>query len=66
MVTQRISRKTAFRLAIVGTGSSVTEWARENGVSRTHLYLVLDGQRIASDELNAKIDALLATAKRVA
>lgn len=66
MVTKRTSRKTAFRLAIVSAGSSVTEWARENGVSRTHLYLVLDGQRTASDELNAKIDALLTDAQRVA
>lgn len=66
MGTHRISRKTQFRLAIVRAGTSVSEWARQNGVSRTHLYAVLDGERIASDELNAKIDALLIRAKKVA
>lgn len=66
MATHRTSRKTAFRLAIVSAGTTVSEWARENGVSRTHLYAVLDGDRIASEELNGKIDALIEQMKQVA
>lgn len=66
MATDRTSRKTAFRLAIVRAGTTVSEWARENDVSRTHLYAVLDGERVASEELNAKIDALIEAERQVA
>jgi hypothetical protein len=66
VATQRGNRKTAFRLAIVNAGTTVTDWARENEVSRVHLYAVLNGDRVGSAELNAKIDALIKTARRVA
>lgn len=55
----RISRKTAFRRALEDAGSSISEWARRNGVSRTHLYFVLDGERTPSVELDEKINAVL-------
>lgn len=66
MATQRTSRKKAFRIAVISAGTSVSEWARENEVSRTHLYAVLDGERVASDDLNAKIDALIRSTEQVA
>lgn len=59
MTTDRLTRKTAFRQALLGAGLTVTEWARQNKVSRTHLYLVLDGERAPSDELDAKIEAAI-------
>lgn len=62
MNTRRLTRKTRFRIALVAAESSISEWAKQNRVSRTHLYAVLDGNRIPSAELQAKIDAVLATA----
>jgi hypothetical protein len=66
VATHRISRKTAFRHAIVSAGTTVSAWAQENEVSRVHLYAVLNGDRVPSDELNAKIDALIQSQKQVA
>lgn len=66
MSNQHTNRKKAFRIAVINAGTSVSEWARENAVSRTHLYAVLDGERQASDELNAKIDGLIEADKQVA
>lgn len=59
MVRKTLTRKTRFRLALVEAGVSLSEWARNNDVSRTHLYLVLDGERAPSTELQEKIEAVL-------
>lgn len=66
MTTQTTSRKRAFRSACVLAGTSLSAWAVENGVSRTHLYAVLEGERTPSAELTAKIDALLESAQQAA
>ena len=62
MITKSLPRKTRFKLALVASESSVSAWARDNEVSRTHLYAVLDGQRDPSAELAQKIDAVLSAA----
>ena len=62
MNTRRLTRKKRFRIALVAADSSISEWAKQNRVSRTHLYAVLDGERVPSAELQAKIDAVIATA----
>lgn len=51
-----MSRK-VFRKALVDAELSLSEWARRNGVSRTHLYEVLDGKRTPSEKLLEKIAA---------
>lgn len=60
MAALKTTRKTRFRRALEDEGTSISEWARRNEVSRTHLYAVLDDQRDASIELHAKIEAVLA------
>ena len=57
-----MSRK-VFRKALVDAELSLSEWARRNKVSRTHLYEVLDGNRIPSEELLAKIAATIEQAQ---
>lgn len=59
MATHRLTRKKRFRIALVAADSSISEWAKQNRVSRTHLYAVLDGERTPSTELREKIDAVL-------
>lgn len=54
-----IPRKTAFRRALEDAGSSISAWAVRNGVSRTHLYMVLDGERTPSATLDKKIADVL-------
>lgn len=58
-MTARLSRKKRFRIALMAADVSVSQWATENNVSRTHLYAVLDGERDPSPELREKIDAVL-------
>ena len=55
MAAIRMTRK-VFRKALVDAELSLSEWTRRNGVSRTHLYEVLDGNRTPSDELREKIE----------
>ena len=59
MTAKRLPRKTAFRAALIEAGMTVTAWAERNRVSRTHLYLVLEGDREPSAELAAKIEKVL-------
>jgi hypothetical protein len=66
VITKRLSRKKRFQIALVALDSSMSRWAQENNVSRTHLYAVLEGERIPSEDLNAKIEAVLHRAQRVA
>lgn len=51
-----------FRKALVDAELSLSEWTRHNGVSRTHLYEVLDGNRTPSDELREKIERTIEAA----
>lgn len=60
MIPNRLPRKTAFKLALVRAGLSVTDWAEQHQVSRTHLYLVLEGKRVPSSDLAAKIERTIA------
>lgn len=59
MATKHLTRKKRFRIALVAADSTISEWAKENAVSRTHLYAVLDGERKPSVELQEKIDAVI-------
>lgn len=59
MATKRLTRKKRFRIALVAADSSISEWAKQNAVSRTHLYAVLDGERVPSRELADKIESVL-------
>jgi predicted transcriptional regulator len=65
VATQRVTRK-EFRKALVDADMSVSAWLRENGVSRTHLYEVLDGNRIPSADLWSKIVATVEEQSRAA
>lgn len=55
-----MSRKARFRAALALGRKTERGWAEENGISRFHLYAVLKGERRASAELDAKIDAFIA------
>lgn len=59
MATAIDRRRTRFLKALATAQLSQSAWARENGVSKGHLSLVLSGQR-DSDALTAKIDAFIA------
>lgn len=61
MATHRMTRKKRFRIALFAADCSVSEWAKQNQVSRTHLYAVLDGNREPGPELREKIEAVLQT-----
>lgn len=58
MTTKRLSRKKQFRIALTARGLSLSEFARRNNVSRTHLYRVLD-KPSESAPLTAKIEEVL-------
>lgn len=54
------TRKQRFEAALVVAGMSVEEWRTAHyPVSREHLRLVFSGEREASAELNAAIDATI-------
>lgn len=53
------ARKKRFRAALALAGKSGSQFATELGVSSTHVYLVLVGQR-ESPRIDAAIDALIA------
>lgn len=52
-------RKTRFLRALEAAGQSQNAWAKERGVSKGHLSLVLSGDR-PSASLTDKIDAFIA------
>lgn len=54
-----VSRKKAFTAALVLLGKTHREWAQEQGVTASHLSLVLNGRR-ESGRLIAQIDAVIA------
>ena len=54
-----LSRRAQFKVALIRAGLTAKAWAALKGVSPTHLYLVLDGER-PSERLNAEIDAFMA------
>jgi len=53
------TRKQRFDAAVKLSGLTVLEWCEAHDVSRQHLGLVLSGERDASAELNAAIDATI-------
>ena len=53
------TRKQRFDAALKLAALSYDEWADMHGVTRQHLRLVLSGEREASAELNAAIDATI-------
>jgi hypothetical protein len=53
------TRKQRFEAALSLAGLSYREWCEAQGISRQHLYVVLIGERPASAELNAAIDATI-------
>lgn len=52
-------RKRRFLAALDLAGHTQTSWAAQEGITVTHLYLVLSGQR-ESARLLAKVDAFIA------
>lgn len=55
----REERRARFRSALALARSTAKQWAADNDVSETHLYLVLKGER-DSTPLITKIDAFIA------
>lgn len=58
MNATQTSRKTRFRKALIDAKTTATKWARENEVSRTHLYRVLEDEK-QSAPLSAKIESFI-------
>jgi hypothetical protein len=52
------SRKSRFKAACARVGITQVDWAKQEGVSYTHLYLTL-GDPKQSLKLSAKIDAFI-------
>jgi predicted transcriptional regulator len=52
-------RRARFKSALALARMTAKQWAEENGVTETHLYAVLKGDR-ESAKLLAKIDACIA------
>lgn len=53
------TRKQRFNGAIRLAGMTQAEWCEMHDISREHLRFVLIGERVASAELNAAIDATI-------
>ena len=59
------SRKRAFKVALARLGRTAKGFAEEQGISQSHLYAVLNGER-DSDRLTSAIDAFIASAEKTA
>lgn len=63
MNTNRNSRKTRFRKALIDAGTTARQWAKDNGISRTHLYRVLDDTGVSAP-LTQKIDEFIRATRK--
>ncbi len=58
--TPKISRLTLVRCALALKGSTVSDFARQQGLSFGYVYKILRGEKKASPELHAAIEAVIA------
>lgn len=59
MRVQKAPRKQQLKAALALAGITLTQFAADNGVTYSHLYAVLNGER-ESQKLTAAIDAFVA------
>jgi hypothetical protein len=53
------TRKQRFTAALELAGLTIGQWCELHEVSRTHLYLVFEGERVPGADLDAAIDSTI-------